>query len=124
VGKAEALAAQKKFQEAADFLTDMIPDAKDDKSLLATVRVALGDCYYAWADTLDDENQRAATVKNALVNYLWIVVVLNSEKAELAKSLYYAGECWKKLGEPQRAKALHDELRKDFARTKWAGMVR
>jgi len=125
VGKAQAHTALGEYTSAEEFLKKIL-DSEEDRTLRAKAHLALGDCYYvqATAQEAKDPKDAPAVFKEALNQYLWVIVVYSDEKAEYAKSLYYAGECWKKLDEPLKARELHNELRSKFGTTKWAGMVR
>lgn len=122
VGKAEALTALKRFDEAAKFLEGVLSGKAGDE-LLAKARLALGDCYYAQAQGAAGSKEARQLYKAALKNYLWNIVVFYNQKAEYAKSLLFAGRCWEKLEEAGRAQELYRELRNKFGATKWAGMI-
>ncbi len=122
VGKAEALAALERYDEAKTFVNGVLRSATSDE-LLAKARLALGDCYYAQARSEADEKEARQKYKAALKNYLWNIVVFYNQKAEYAKALLFAGRCWEKLGQPTRAQELYRELRNKFGTTRWAGMI-
>ncbi|KPL01421.1 MAG: hypothetical protein AMK75_05025 [Planctomycetes bacterium SM23_65] len=122
VGKAEALTALKRYDEAKAFIEGVLKSATSDE-LLAKARLALGDCYYAQAERDEDKKEARQKYKAALKNYLWNVVVFYNQRAEYARALLYAGRCWEKLGETARAQELYKELRNKFGTTKWAGMI-
>lgn len=126
VGKAEAHTALGEFDKAAAFLQGVLKTSKN-RSLRAKIHLALGDCYYAQAaeeaKKAETKANVAATTKNALINYLWVIVVYPGQKAEFSKSLYYAGECWKTLGDRAKGAELHQELKSKFPRTTWAARV-
>ena len=122
VGKAEALTALKRYDQAKTFLGGVLTSATSD-DLLAKAHLALGDCYYAWAVGEKDETEARQRYKAALKNYLWNIVVFYNQKAEYAKALLFAGRCWQKLGQDTRAQELYRELRSKFGATKWAGMI-
>jgi len=122
VGKAEALTALKRFDEAETFIKSVLETAAADP-LLAKAHLALGDCYYAQAEAAEDQGDARQKYKAALKQYLWNIVVFYNQKTEKAKSLLYAGRCWTKLGRPDRAQDLYGKLRKEFGSTKWVGMI-
>ncbi|HUW58185.1 MAG TPA: tetratricopeptide repeat protein [Planctomycetota bacterium] len=122
VGKAEALTALKRYDEARTFLGGVVESATGD-DLLAKARLALGDCYYADAQNDKDETAARQKYKAALKNYLWNIVVFYNQRAEYAKALLYAGRCWEKLGQDTRAQELYRELRSKFGSTRWVGMI-
>lgn len=122
VGKAEALTALERFDEAETFLRSVLKSATSD-ALLAKARLALGDCYYAKAAGAADRKEARQGYKTALKSYLWNIVVFFNQKAEYAKALLYAGRCWEKLDRADRAQELYRELRSKFGSTKWAGMI-
>jgi tetratricopeptide (TPR) repeat protein len=123
VGKAEALTALKRFDEAASFIETVLKSATSDE-LLAKAHLALGDCCFAQATAEKDEKQARQRYKTALKSYLWDIVVFYNQKAEYAKALLYAGRCWEKLGDVPRAQELYRELQNKFGTTRWAAMVK
>jgi len=123
VGKAEALTALKRFDEAASFIDTVLKTATSDE-LLSKAHLALGDCYFAQAAAEKDDKQARQSYKAALKNYLWNIVVFYNQKTEYAKALLFAGRCWEKLGDVTRAQELYRELQNKFGTTKWAAMVR
>ena len=122
VGKAQAQTALGLFANAKAFLEGILKTAKN-KALLAKAHTALADCFYTEAGAVDPK-EAPASYKAALNQYLWVVVVYNNEKAEFAKALYYAGQCWKKLGDEKKARELFKELQSKFGATRWAAMSR
>ena len=122
VGKAEALTALKRFDEAQTFIKGVLETAAADP-LVAKAHLALGDSYYAQAEAAEDKNEARQKYKAALKQYLWNIVVYYNQKTEKAKSLLYAGRCWAKLGRADRAQELYGKLRKEFGSTKWVGMI-
>ncbi len=119
VGKAKAMTVLEQYDEVVKFLREILEDEKND-TLCAKGYLALADCYYAQAASLQEPKKAKAKYKWALKNYLWNIVVYSNQKAEYAKALYYAADCWDKLDDPSRAKSLRTELRKNCRSSEWA----
>lgn len=100
---AECLAAAKKLPQAQKLCKDVLTTTKkEDKSLKAMAYNTLGYCYY-----LNEQWQEARW------QFLWVDAVYNQDKGEHAKALYYLGDVFARLGEPERAQEFLDALRND-----------
>jgi len=119
VGKAEAHTALGEFDKAGTFLQEIL-DTSKSRELRAKAHLALGDCRYAQAAAEKEPDKVTPLVKEALNNYLWVVVVYSNQKAEFAKSLYQAAQCWRELKEPAKARELETELTSKFPTSAWA----
>ena len=123
VGQAGALIALKKYDDAQKFLENVIKTARQ-APLLARTYSLLGDSHRLQAQTEPDRNKQRQLYKAALMSYLRNIVLYYKQKNQYARSLLYAGNCWKKLGEDKFAAELHNELRTKYSSTTWADELR
>lgn len=109
VGKGLALLAQDKLDDAERLLMDLI-ETTQDSATRARAYNALGDGHF-----------KRGEYAEARLKYLRVVLLyFQADAVEHAKALYQAAECFRRLGEQERADALFKELVRRYPGTPWA----
>jgi len=112
VGKGLALLAQDKVDDAERLLGDLIETTKDS-SVRARAYNALGDAHF-----------KKGAFAEARLDYLRVVLLyFQADAVEHAKALYQAAECFRRLGDQERAEALLAELVRRYPGTPWAAKL-
>lgn len=108
VGQAECLFAANKSEEAIDLLKKAIKES-DDKSLRAVAYNTLGSTFY-----------KADQMKEARWEFLWVEMVYNQDRNELARALYHLSHIFDRLAEPEKAAQCRANLLDGaFTGTEW-----
>lgn len=108
-GKGLALLALDRLPEAEKLLSDLI-ETTQQSALRARAYNALGEAYF-----------KAGLFPEARLKFLRVVVLyFKADPVEHAKALYYAGECFQKLGDQTRANQLFRELVTEYPGSPWA----
>ncbi|GEM_PF-220435 len=110
VGKAEALAAQGKFDQAVPLLEGIVAKASPtDYELRARLYNALGRCHLA-----------ANKPREALLAFLHVDLLYHRSAEQHAEALYHLIQLWRKLGRPERADEAHARLMTRYKSSPWA----
>ncbi len=110
LGKASGLQQLDRHQEALAALEALIREApQEDAALLAEVYVRQGDSYLATGQN-----------KPALLAYLHVDVLYESEAGFHAEALYRLVSLWGTLGQPARAADAAERLKSQYPNSKWA----
>ena len=113
LGKGLTLFALGKADEAERLLSRLI-EATEDSTIRARAYNALGDAYFKKGDYAE-----------ARLKYLRVVLLyFQADPAEHAKALHGAAECFRRLGEQERADELFRELLRRYPGTPWAARAR
>lgn len=123
VGKANVLIGLNQFDETTTFLKGVLKTNRSAK-LFAEAYVALGDCHYKRAGTLKDEKKVRSAYKEALFNFLRVEVLYPQNPALLAKAFFFAGKCFQKLEQNERAGEKFGQLKKKFPKSPWTDKIR
>eukprot|EP00913_Durusdinium_trenchii_P028504 g26732.t1 len=100
LGKAACLQQTGKNKEAIAELNNIINNAaKTDNHMLAGAYVLQGDCYLAL-------NQK----KDALLSYLHVDVLFESQREYHPRALYHLSRLWKEVDKADRARAAKEKL--------------
>jgi len=75
---------------------------------------ALASCFYKQAAKETDKAKKQDGYREALLAYLWTVVLYSGFPTEYAEALDYGSDCFKELGEGSRASELKTELGERF----------
>jgi len=86
------------------------------------LRRALATCYNALGDA-HMASQAKDNVREALVNYMWVVALFDESAEEHAKALLKAGQCRMKLGQKAKAQLLWKELKQRHPRSEWTTRI-
>jgi TolA-binding protein len=111
IALAEAYISGTKYKEAEDLLKKLI-DSTDKDEVRAEAHNTLGDCYRA-------QNK----VKEARLEYLRTNILYFKVKAEDARALFCAAECFEALKDKERADKLREELKRNYPDSIWARKV-
>ncbi len=110
VGKAEALAAQGKYDQAVPLLEGIVAKASPtDHELRARLYNALGRCYLA-----------ANKPREALLAFLHVDLLYHRSSEQHAEALYHLTRLWRQLGRPERADEAHARLMTRYKSSPWA----
>lgn len=114
-----SLVAEKRFDEAIEFLNDFVRESKDDKvkfdKYAARAFNILGSAFSGKGGSESEWK--------ALYKYLWTTVIFRHCRAESAEAFYHAHTLAKKLGKTSDAAQLKANLLRFYADTKWADQV-
>ncbi len=109
-GKASCLVKQKKFDEAAKLIDEIIQNtSSDEDATMAEAYVRQGDCFQA-------QNK----LKEAALAYLHVPVLYPKEKGPHAESLFHLVKISSAIGQPDRANEARDDLLSNFPNSEWA----
>jgi tetratricopeptide (TPR) repeat protein len=110
LGKAISMAETGKLDEAVSMIEKLIQDADpEEKKLHARAYNALGSCY-----------ERANKTKDALLAYLHVDVLYNSEPEEHAEALAHLAPLWQAIGQEANAREARATLEQRYAGSRWA----
>jgi hypothetical protein len=113
--------ARKVFQKIAD-------DPKADEATLAGAYTGLGDCLFQEAvDAMKGGGDASETLKQALLDYLRVVVVYKDQTRYASKSMFYAGRVFDVMeNETSRANAkkMYRSLIALYPASQWAAEAR
>lgn len=105
LGRARCQQKQQQYDAAVTSLSEVLQNTTPDQSKLqARAFLQRGDCYR-------DQQQP----KRAVIEYLYVELIYNREKEALAEALYQLSQLWGPAGNPDRATAAADRLRKEFS---------
>jgi tetratricopeptide (TPR) repeat protein len=114
VGKSRCLIVMNKHIDALKVLDDVITKApEDDARVQAEAYLRQGDCLLAQGRD-----------KEALLAYLHVDVLFESEQAVHAETLFRLTSLWAKSGRPDRAAEARGRLESDYPNTEWAAKVK
>lgn len=114
VGKSRCLIATNKHGDALKVLDDVITKApEDDARVQAEAFLRQGDCLLAQGKD-----------KEALLAYLHVDVLFESEQAAHAETLFRLASLWVKSGRPDRAAEARGRLESDYPNSEWAAKVK
>jgi TolA-binding protein len=121
--EARVLVAMKKYDDAAGKLNKLIDDIApavaaereggadtEMQRIEAQCKNALGHCYLEKAKTSKSKED----YRSARLAFLWTVVLYGNFPKERAEALFYAAKCLEKLGDPERANELTNELKDQY----------
>jgi TolA-binding protein len=108
IALAEAYISGQKYKEAEDLLKKLL-ESSDKDEVRAAVHNTLGDSYWA-------QNK----VKEARLEFLRTNVLYFKAKAEDARALFRAAECFEALKDKERADKLREELKQTYPDSIWA----
>lgn len=109
LGKARVLTAQSKFPEATTILDEVLTKSSPEETgLQAEAYVRQGDCLQAQGKT-----------KEALLAYLHVDVLFESESALHAEALYHLSRLWLKDGKVERADETRARLETNYPTSEW-----
>lgn len=114
LGKAKILTTQSKFDDALKLLAEVIEKADpEDARVQAEAFVRQGDCLEASGKT-----------KDALLAYLHVDVLFQTEKAQHAEALFHLSRLWAKDGKPGRAAEAKEKLESEFPNSEWTKQLK
>jgi tetratricopeptide (TPR) repeat protein len=129
--------AQGKYKEAVDLLQKLIQDVAaavaeevneggDTRAqrIEAVCFNTLGHCYLQQGNKKADAKDKEGLYYEALLSFLWNVVLYQRLPAEHAEALYYAAECFDKLDQRTRATELRNELVQRYPDSTFARKIR
>jgi tetratricopeptide (TPR) repeat protein len=116
---------QKLIQEIASSVADEIGQGGETRAqtVEATCFNTLGRCYFQQAAKAAGEKQKNLYYE-ALLSFLWNVVLYQRLPDQHAEALYYAAECFDKLDQRPRATELRNELTQRYPDNPFAQKVR
>jgi len=137
VEEAVLLMAQGKHDKAVDLLRSLIKRiaaaVAGEVQKGADTRVqriearcfnTLGQCYLAMAKSSSDKTKADGYLREAMLSFLWTVVLYQRLPIEHAEALFYGAECFDKLSQRPRATELRNELIQRYPDTPFARKVR
>lgn len=111
LGKAECLAEMNQVDEAIKLIEGSISElSKDETELHAKAYIALGNCY----------RKRPDAKKEALLAYLRVDVLYDTNPQAHAEALYHLAILWNELGKPERAIDATNVLKERYGTSRWA----
>ncbi|HEY1784807.1 MAG TPA: tetratricopeptide repeat protein [Pirellulales bacterium] len=109
LGKASALAASGKIDDAAALIDDVIAKAdSDNQELYARAYVALGNCYKA-----------AGKPKEALLAFLEVDLLYPGSPEQHAEALANLATLWAKVDKADRAAQAREQLERRYPHSRW-----
>ena len=113
LAKSQVLAASRKFEEARRVVEEVIAGADpEDAPTLAAAHNTLGDCLVA-------ENRP----KDALMNFLHVEILYNSEREQHARALAAIVSLWNTLGKPERAREVLGKLKSEYPQSPYTAQA-
>ena len=109
VAKADSTKAQPDYDAAKSYLDSLVSKHPGEPNVAAAATNAAGVARLAAGDA-----------KGALRQFLATEVVHFQAREEVARSLWYQAECWKKLGNEQNRSDRLQDLKKSFPGSEWA----
>ncbi|MFN0196036.1 MAG: tetratricopeptide repeat protein [Planctomycetaceae bacterium] len=109
LGKSSCLLKQQKYDESLAAIDQLIKDVSaEDRPLQAEAYLRQGDCLLAQAKT-----------KEAIIAYLHVDVLFDSEKGFHAEALYHLSQLWGQVGYADRATDAHATLESEYPNSEW-----
>ncbi|MEX0727608.1 MAG: tetratricopeptide repeat protein [Planctomycetaceae bacterium] len=109
LGKASCLERQQKYDEALTSLDQLITEVSpEDRPLQAEAYLRQGDCLLAQGKT-----------KEAIIAYLHVDVLFDTEKGFHAEALYRLATLWGQVGYPDRGVEAQTTLESDYPNSEW-----
>jgi len=117
---------QKLIQEIAPSVAQEIGDGSETRNqrIEATCFNTLGRCYLQMASKAGDAKKKESLHYEALLSFLWNVVLYQRLPAVHAEALFYAAQCFEKLNQRTRATELRNELVQRYPDSTFARQVR
>lgn len=107
------------YEPARAAFTKVVEDPRSDPGTLAGAYSGLGDCLYETGIAKNDKE----LVRQALMNYMRVVVNHKDQSRLAARAMFYAGRCFDNLGSDEdkdRAQKLYRAVMRDFPGSTWA----
>lgn len=123
----ESFLEEKKLDAAEKLFEQVAADPKADDRTLAAAYTGLGDCLFQKGVKQGSGGEAAATLREALMNYMRVVVVYKEEPRYAPKAMFYAGRVFQLLNDEeseQRAQQLYRAVIREYGDTSWAGEAR
>lgn len=116
VGIGKCYVADKRYDDAVRFFEGIISQTGLEPEVAGGAWLGIGDCRAAQAAENGDDANR---LKEALIAYQTAVVRYAGVLSVYPKALYMSHEVLKKLGKPELAARMADELRGRFPKNPW-----
>jgi len=101
-------------RKAQEIFDHIVEDPSADAATLAGAHLGLGDCHFYGA------NGDADVVRKALMHYLRVIVLYESQTRYVPKALFFAMRCFDLLDDPQRRHDMLTTLRSRYPASYWA----
>lgn len=118
----ESLVGEEKYTEAEAIFSDVVEDAKADRSTLAAAYTGLGDCLLQRGQKASGDEQ-AELLKSALLAYMRVVVVYQDQSKYVPKAMFYAARIFDQSEEEvanDRAQRLYRTIMYRYEGSRWA----
>jgi len=114
LGKARCLSLQGKHDTAVGMVLQIIKDSSpEEKELLSRAYTVLGGAYRSMAGKEQD----------ALIQFLTVDLVYNTQPESHAEALFNLGELWDKGSNPERAREARQNLKTAYPASPWAAKL-
>ena len=114
LGKARCLSLQGKHDTAVGMVLQIIKDSSpEEKELLSRAYTVLGGAYRSMAGKEQD----------ALIQFLTVDLVYNTQPETHAEALFNLGELWDKGSNPERAREARQNLKAAYPASPWAAKL-
>jgi len=111
LGKARGLGGLGKGDEAIAAVNLLLDGADPEDAEL------LGPAY----NTLGDAHRAAGRLQDAVLSYLTVDLVYNTNPSAHAEALAKLAEVWDEIGQPERSREARNTLQSTYPETSWAG---
>lgn len=117
----------KDYAKARKIYEAVIKDPKADDATLASAYLGMGDCLFQeGADKLRANGDASVVLKDAVLNYLRVVIVYEDQVRYVPKALYQAAKVFEFMGEANKpnARRMLSELVRNYPDSEWASQAR
>ena len=125
-GESYIEANPKQYDKARAVFQEIADDPTADDATLAGAYTGLGDCLFEQAAAkVNAEEDASAELQGALLNYLRVVVVYESQTRYVSKAMFFAGRVFDLMGEESRADAykMYEAVKTNYPASEWAQMA-
>lgn len=117
----------KDFAKARKIYEAVIKDPKADEGTLAGAYTGMGDCLFQEAvDKLRANGDASAILKDAVLNYLRVVVVYKDQTRYVPRATYQSAKVFEFMGEANRpnARKMYSSVIQKFPGSEWAAKAK
>lgn len=114
-----AMVAGGDFKGARAFFQGIMEEGSGGDGIIAAALSGLGDCAYLEALSLDSPKEQVPFLEEAILNFLTVASVYREEVRLVPRSMFYAGDALKRIGDSGSARNVAQRLRALYPDSTW-----